>query len=171
MRRFRTMTATAMLALTLAAAAQDDRPDAELIEMLRVAAMIGEELGLRVQKTFLGAHALPPEYKGRSDDYIALVCDEMLPRAHAEGLVDAVDVFIESIAFSVDQGERVLECAQRLGLPVKAHVEQLSDLGGAVMAARRGALVDPVMQRDGTREGDDRKKTARLDVDAASGCP
>jgi len=110
------------------------------LKMLRVAAMLEKELGLRVQKTFLGAHALPPEYSGRSDDYIALVCDEMLPQAHAEGLVDAVDVFIESIAFSVEQGERVLACAQQLDLPIKAHVEQLSDLGGAAMAARRGAL-------------------------------
>ena len=110
------------------------------VKMLRVAAMIERELGLRVVKTFLGAHALPPEYADRSDDYIALVCNEMLPAAHAEGLVDAVDVFIESIAFSVEQGERVLAAAQRLGLPVKAHVEQLSDLGGAVMAANHGAL-------------------------------
>ncbi|MBT8433047.1 MAG: imidazolonepropionase [Gammaproteobacteria bacterium] len=110
------------------------------IKMLRVAGQLETELGLRVQKTFLGAHALPPEFEGRSDDYIALVCDEMLPRAHAEGLVDAVDVFIESIAFDVAQGERVLARAQELGLPVKAHVEQLSDLGGAVMAAAHGAL-------------------------------
>ncbi len=110
------------------------------IKMLRVAGMLETELGLRVQKTFLGAHALPPEFDGRSDDYIALVCDEMLPQAHAEGLVDAVDVFIESIAFSVAQGERVLARAQELGLPTKAHVEQLSDLGGAAMAAARGAL-------------------------------
>jgi imidazolonepropionase len=110
------------------------------IKMLRVAVSLEKELGLRVRKTFLGAHALPPEYCGRSDDYITLVCEEMLPRAHAEGLVDAVDVFIESIAFSVEQGERVLARAQQLGLPIKAHVEQLSDLGGAAMAARRGAL-------------------------------
>jgi imidazolonepropionase len=110
------------------------------IKMLRVAAMLENELGVRVRKTFLGAHALPPEYAGRSDDYIARVCDEMLPRAHAEGLVDAVDVFIESIAFTLEQGERVLACAQQLGLPIKAHVEQLSDMGGAAMAARRGAL-------------------------------
>lgn len=110
------------------------------IKMLRVAGQLEIELGLRIQKTFLGAHALPPEFEGRSDDYISLVCDEMLPRAYAEGLVDAVDVFVESIAFSVAQGERVLVRAQELGLPVKAHVEQLSDLGGAVMAAARGAL-------------------------------
>jgi imidazolonepropionase len=110
------------------------------IKMLRVAAMLEDELGVRVHKTFLGAHALPAEYAERADDYITLVCEEMLPAAHAEGLVDAVDVFIESIAFSLEQGERVLACAQHLGLPIKAHVEQLSDLGGAVMAARCGAL-------------------------------
>ena len=110
------------------------------MKMLRVAAMIESELGLRVVKTFLGAHALPPEYAGRSDAYIDQVCNEMLPAAHAAGLVDAVDVFIESIAFSVEQGERVFAVAQELGLPVKAHVEQLSDLGGAVMAAQHGAL-------------------------------
>ena len=110
------------------------------IKMLRVAERLGAEFGLRLQKTFLGAHALPPEYEGRADDYIDLVCDEMLPRAQAEGLVDAVDVFIESIAFSRAQGERVLERARQLGLPIKAHAEQLSDLGGAVMAAAHGAL-------------------------------
>lgn len=110
------------------------------IKMLRVARQLENELPIRVQKTFLGAHALPPEYAGRSDDYIALVCDEMLPRAHAEDLVDAVDVFIESIAFNLEQGAKVFDCAQALGLPIKAHVEQLSDLGGALMAAARGAL-------------------------------
>ena len=110
------------------------------IKMLRVARQLEREFQIRVQKTFLGAHALPPEYAGRSDDYIEQVCAEMLPRAHAEGLVDAVDVFIESIAFSLAQGTRVFDCAQALGLPIKAHVEQLSDLGGAVIAATRGAL-------------------------------
>lgn len=110
------------------------------IKILRVAAKLADEFRLRIQKTFLGAHALPPEYAGRSDDYITLVCKEMLPRAQREGLVDAVDVFIESIAFDPVQGEKVLACAQNLGLPVKAHAEQLSNLGGAAMAARRGAL-------------------------------
>jgi imidazolonepropionase len=110
------------------------------IKMLRVAAKLANEFNLRIQKTFLGAHALPPDYAGRADDYITLVCEEMLPRAQREGLVDAVDVFIESIAFDLAQGERVLVCAQDLGLPVKAHVEQLSDLGGAAMASRRNAL-------------------------------
>ena len=110
------------------------------IKMLRVARHIESEFQLRVEKTFLAAHALPAEYTDRSDDYIELVCAEMLPNAHAEGLVDAVDVFIESIAFSLEQGAKVLDCAQALGLPFKAHVEQLSDLGGALMAAGRGAL-------------------------------
>jgi imidazolonepropionase len=110
------------------------------IKMLRVASNLADQCNLRIQKTFLGAHALPPEYAGRADDYITLVCEEMLPQAQREGLVDAVDVFIESIAFDLAQGERVLACAQDLGLPVKAHVEQLSDLGGAAMAARRNAL-------------------------------
>jgi imidazolonepropionase len=110
------------------------------IKMLRVANQLGEEYTLRIQKTFLGAHALPPEYNGRADDYIKTVCEDMLPRAHAEGLVDAVDVFIESIAFSVVQAEQVFDVASKLRLPIKAHVEQLSDLGGATMVARRGAL-------------------------------
>ena len=110
------------------------------IKMLRVAQRLGETLGVRVQKTFLGAHALPPEYAGREDDYIAYLCDEVLPQAQSEGLVDAVDVFIESIAFNLRQGETMLARAQQLGLPIKAHVEQLSDLGGAVMAASHGAL-------------------------------
>jgi len=110
------------------------------IRMLRVARRLGEIYGIRVEKTFLGAHALPPEFEARADDYIKQVCEDMLPRAHAEGLVDAVDVFIESIAFSVEQAERVFDVAVKLGLPLKAHVEQLSNLGGAVMAAQRSAL-------------------------------
>ena len=110
------------------------------IKMLRVAAQFERELGLRVQKTFLGAHALPPEYEGRADAYIELICNEVLPAARDQGLVDAVDVFIESIAFDLAQGERVLKRARELDLPVKAHVEQLSHMGGAVMAAAQGAL-------------------------------
>ncbi len=110
------------------------------IKLLRVAEGIERELGVRVQKTFLGAHALPPEFSGRADDYIELVCQEMLPAAVAERLVDAVDVFIESIAFDLEQGRRVLDRARELGLPIKAHAEQLSHLGGAAMAAARGAL-------------------------------
>ena len=96
--------------------------------------------GVTVRTTFLGAHALPPEYAGRSGDYIELVCNEMLPALAAEGLVDAVDVFCERIAFSLAETERVFQAAQALGLPVKLHAEQLSDMGGAALAARYGAL-------------------------------
>ncbi len=110
------------------------------IKMLRVAQRLGSGLGVRVQKTFLGAHALPAEFAGRGDDYLGLVCEEMLPAAFETGLVDAVDVFVESFAFSREQGEKVLQKARELGLPVKAHVEQLSDMGGALMAAGNGAL-------------------------------
>ncbi len=110
------------------------------IKMLAVARQLGEEYQLRVEKTFLAAHALPAEFSGRADDYIQVVCKDMLPRAHAEGLVDAVDVFIESIAFSRAQAARVFDVAAELGLPIKAHAEQLSDLGGALMAAKRSAL-------------------------------
>ena len=110
------------------------------IKMLRVAKQLEAECSVRVQKTFLGAHALPLEYANRSDDYIDLVCNQMLPEAHSAGLVDAVDVFIEKIAFTIAQAEKVFDCAEALGLPVKAHVEQLSDMSGAVMAAKRKAL-------------------------------
>lgn len=109
-------------------------------KMLRVARRIGERLPLTVHATFLGAHALPPEYEGRADDYIALVCEDMLPRAAREGLVDAVDAFCEGIGFSVAQTRRVFTAARALSLPVKLHAEQLSDLKGAVLAAEFGAL-------------------------------
>jgi imidazolonepropionase len=110
------------------------------IKMLRVAKQLETDCSVRIKKTFLGAHALPQEYTNRSDDYIDLVCNQMLPEAHSAGLVDAVDVFIEKIAFTIDQAQRVFDCADALGLPVKAHVEQLSDMGGAVMVAKRKAL-------------------------------
>ena len=110
------------------------------IKMLSVAKKLGELYPVRVEKTFLGAHALPAEFVGRADAYIDLVCQDMLPKAHAEGLVDAVDIFIESIAFNLEQAHRVFDAAAELGLPIKAHAEQLSDLGGSVMAAGRGAL-------------------------------
>lgn len=110
------------------------------LKMLRVARRLGEALPVRVFTTLLGAHALPPEYENDSDGYIDLVRNEMMPAAAAEGLVDAVDVFCEKIAFSVAQCERVFKAAQAHGLPIKAHAEQLSNLGGAAMAARHGAL-------------------------------
>ena len=110
-------------------------------KQLRVARRLGAAHGVTVRTTFLGAHALPPEYAGRrSSDYIELVCREMLPALAAEGLVDAVDVFCERIAFSLAETERVFQAARALGLPVKLHAEQLSDMGGAALAARYGAL-------------------------------
>lgn len=109
-------------------------------KQLRVARRLGATWGVTVRTTFLGAHALPPEYAGRSQAYIDLVCQEMLPALAAEGLVDAVDVFCERIAFSLDETEQVFQAAQRLGIPVKLHAEQLSDMGGAPLAARYGAL-------------------------------
>jgi imidazolonepropionase len=109
-------------------------------KQLRVARRLGEVFGVTVCTTFLGAHALPPEYAGRSDDYIRLVCEEMLPVLAAEGLVDAVDVFCETIGFTLAQTEQVFQSAQALGLPVKLHAEQLSDMGGSALAARYGAL-------------------------------
>ncbi|HXE49090.1 MAG TPA: imidazolonepropionase, partial [Ramlibacter sp.] len=108
-------------------------------KMLRVARELGEQQPVEVRKTFLGAHALPPEFAGRADDYIAELL-RMLPVLHGEGLVDAVDAFCERIAFSAQQTQRVLEAARELGLPVKLHAEQLSDSGGAQLAARYGAL-------------------------------
>lgn len=106
---------------------------------LRVARRLGEEQHVAVRTTFLGAHALPPEFRGRGDDYIAEVC-RMLPALHAQGLVDAVDAFCENIGFSPAQTRRVFEAAQALGLPVKLHAEQLSDSAGAELAASFGAL-------------------------------
>ncbi|SFM27911.1 imidazolonepropionase [Variovorax sp. OV329] len=109
-------------------------------KQLRVARRLGEAFGVTVKTTFLGAHALPPEYAGRNSEYIDLVCKEMLPALADEGLVDAVDVFCERIAFTLEETERVFQAAQALGLPVKLHAEQLSDMDGAALAARYGAL-------------------------------
>ena len=106
---------------------------------LRVARSLGAMNPVDVRTTFLGAHALPPEFAGRADAYIDEVL-RMLPALHADGLVDAVDAFCERIAFSTAQTQRVFEAAGALGLPVKLHAEQLSDSGGAALAARHGAL-------------------------------
>jgi len=114
-------------------------PDAEE-RMLRAARRIGELLPVRVVTTFLGAHALPPEFAGRPDDYIGDVCDVMLPALAEQGLVDAVDAFCERIGFTNAQTARVFEKAGALGLPVKLHAEQLSDQGGAALVARHGGL-------------------------------
>ncbi len=109
-------------------------------KMLRVARRLGERYPVSVYTTFLGAHALPPEFAGRADDYIAEVCERMLPALADEGLVDAVDVFCERIGFSLAQSERVFEAAERHRLPVKMHAEQLSNSGGTTLAARYRAL-------------------------------
>lgn len=106
---------------------------------LRVARALGQGNPVDVRTTFLGAHALPPEFAGRPDEYVAEVVS-MLQALHAEGLVDAVDAFCERIAFSTEQTRRVFEAASRLGLRVKLHAEQLSDSGGAQLAAGFGAL-------------------------------
>lgn len=106
---------------------------------LRVARRLGEVEHVTVRTTFLGAHALPPEFTGRADDYVAEVC-RILQLLHAQGLVDAVDAFCESIGFSPAQTLRVFEAGRALGLPVKLHAEQLSDTGGAELAASYGAL-------------------------------
>ncbi|SDY54826.1 imidazolonepropionase [Pseudomonas salomonii] len=109
-------------------------------KMLRVARRLGQVLPVSVRATCLAAHALPPEYKDRADDYIEHICAEMLPALAAEGLVDAVDAFCEYLAFSTEQVERVFKVAQQLGLPVKLHAEQLSSLHGSSLAARYHAL-------------------------------
>jgi imidazolonepropionase len=109
-------------------------------KMLRVARRLGEQYPVSVYTTFLGAHALPPEFAGRADDYISEVCERMLPTLADEGLVDAVDVFCERIGFSLAQSERVFAAAERYKLPVKMHAEQLSNSGGTALAARHHAL-------------------------------
>lgn len=108
--------------------------------MLRVARRIGETLGMHVQTSFLGLHAIPPEYKDRRNEYVDLVCQELLPVLASEGLVDAVDAFCEGIGFSRAETQRVFEHAQQLGLRVKLHAEQLSDLDGAALVAEFGGL-------------------------------
>ena len=113
--------------------------DAE-IRMLRAARKLAEQRPVRIVTSWLAAHATPPEYRGRNRDYIADVVLPGLEQAHAEGLVDAVDGFCEGIAFSPEEIASIFDHAAKLGLPVKLHAEQLSDLGGAKLAARYGAL-------------------------------
>ena len=106
---------------------------------LGIARTLGQTLPLTVRTTYLGAHAVPPEFGSRADDYVDAVCDWM-PALHAQGLVDAVDAFCENIGFTLAQTRRVFAAARALGLPVKLHAEQLSDQGGAALAAEFGAL-------------------------------
>lgn len=110
------------------------------LAMLRAARALGAARPVEIITTFLGAHALPPEYAGRADAYIDLVCDEMLPAVAAAGLADAVDAFCEGIGFSPAQVARVFAAAKAHGLSVKLHAEQLSNSQGAALAAQHGAL-------------------------------
>jgi imidazolonepropionase len=110
------------------------------MKMLRVARQIGNELGVTVRTTFLGLHALPSEFKDRRADFIAAVCDAWLPAIADEGLADAVDAFCEGIAFTPDEVHRCFDAARKLGLPVKLHADQLSDLGGAALVAAHDGL-------------------------------
>ena len=113
--------------------------DSEL-KMLRVARRIGREAGVRVRTSYLGLHAVPPEHRANRAAYVDLAVDDILPAAHAEGLVDAVDAYCEPIAFSTEEVGRLFDKAKSLGLPVKLHADQLSDGGGAALAGRYGAL-------------------------------
>ena len=113
--------------------------DSEL-KMLRVARRIGREAGVRVRTSYLGLHAVPPEHRADRAAYVDKAVDEILPAAHAEGLVDAVDAYCEPIAFSTGEVGRLFDKARALGLPVKLHADQLSDGGGAALAAKYGAL-------------------------------
>lgn len=110
------------------------------LKLLRVAQRLGEITGLRVKKTFLGAHAVGPEFKGNSQAYVDVLCQEILPALKETKLVDAVDVFCESIAFSLKQTEQIFCMAQALNLPIKCHAEQLSNMGASKLAAEFGAL-------------------------------
>ncbi len=110
------------------------------IKMLEVARRLGESSAIDVRTTLLAAHTVPAEYRDKAEDYIDLVCDELLPRVAAEKLADAVDAYCESIAFTAPQVAKVFRKAQELGLPVKLHADQLSDGGGAELAAHFGAL-------------------------------
>jgi imidazolonepropionase len=109
-------------------------------KMLRVGRSLQRAFPVTVKTTLLAAHTLPPEYKGRADEYIEVVSEDWLPRFRDENLVDAVDVFCETIGFDVRQSEQLFDAAQALGLPVKMHAEQLSNMGGSRMAARHAAL-------------------------------
>ena len=110
------------------------------LKMLEVARRLGEASHLAIRTTLLAAHSVPPEFKGKADDYIDLICDDLLPEVAERGLADAVDAYCESIAFSAPQIARVFRKAGELGLPVKLHADQLSDGGGAELAAHFNSL-------------------------------
>ncbi len=110
------------------------------IKMLRVARSLAGSSGISISTSFLGAHAVPVEFKGKADRYVDMLCEEALPQAADAGLVDAVDAYCENIAFSTEQIVRLFETAQSLNLPVKLHADQLSNSGGAELAASYQAL-------------------------------
>ncbi len=110
------------------------------IKMLKVAGLLAEELPVTIKRTFLGAHALPTEYKDNADGYLDVVCNEMLPKVVEQNLADAVDVFCEGIGFTLEQTKRVFDAAQSHNLPIKVHAEQLSNLGASELAANYDAL-------------------------------
>jgi imidazolonepropionase len=110
------------------------------LKMLKVAKQLGIVSGIRVLTTFLGAHAVPPKYKGNSQAYVDYLCQEMLPAVKELGVADAVDVFCESIAFSLEQTEQIFKLASELGLPIKCHAEQLSNMGASRLASQYNAL-------------------------------
>ena len=109
-------------------------------KLLRVARRLGEAFPVRIATTLLAAHTVPPEFAGRADDYIDAIAGEWLPELNAQGLVDAVDIFCDRIAFDARQAERLFTAARALKLPVKMHAEQLANIGGSLLAARFGAL-------------------------------
>ncbi len=113
---------------------------ADEAKMLRVARRLARDFPVRIRTTLLAAHALPLEYQGRADDYIDAIAREWLPQLHAQGLVDALDVFCDRIGFDVAQSERLFRAARELGVPVKMHAEQLARIGGTQLAARYAAL-------------------------------
>jgi imidazolonepropionase len=113
---------------------------ADETRILRVARRLGESFGVRVHTCLLAAHALPPEFTGRAADFMDAVVQKWLPQLHGEGLVDSVDIFVENIGFSAEQAIILFEAAQRLGVGVKMHAEQLSNIGGSQVAARFHAL-------------------------------
>jgi len=124
------------------------------LKLLEVARLLGEHHPIDIITTFLGAHALPPEYKGRTDEFINLVCTDMLEQVVANNLADAVDVFCENVGFSYEQTEQVFEAAKKHNLPIKCHAEQLSNQRGAQLVAKfKGLSADHIeyLDEDGVK--------------------
>lgn len=115
-----------------------DQPTEQRV--LQTARQLAQQLPLTIQNTYLGAHAVPPEFKNNADEYIAQICDDIMPALAQQNLVDAVDIFCESIGFNLSQTRKVLEKAKQLGLKIKGHTEQLSAMGGSELVAELGGL-------------------------------